>query len=236
MSYELAIRLTEGLLGFALLVSSLEHFSSKSPVERIIFGTRLLAAFWIAAGTSSVVPLVGAWILSFAALWMFRGPYNGGSDRMGMLILTCLLLTKLAPTTQLKELAFGYLSLQVILSYFISGWVKVVNPDWRSGRALRDVFLFSAYPVSENLRGLADHPRLVFVAGWTVIILELAFPFTLLSAPTLLAALFFTASFHLANAVLFGLNRFFWVWLAAYPSLIWFQWRFVRDILAFNAG
>lgn len=114
--------------------------------------------------------------------------------------------------------------------------MKVVNPDWRSGRALRDVFLFSAYPVSENLRSLADHPRLLFVAGWTVIILELAFPFALISAPTLFAALTLTASFHLANAVLFGLNRFFWLWLAAYPSLIWFQGRFVGDILAFNAG
>jgi hypothetical protein len=33
------------------------------------------------------------------------------------------------------------------------------------------------------------------------------------------------AAFHLANACLFGLNRFFWVWLAAYPSLIWLQHR-----------
>jgi hypothetical protein len=40
-----------------------------------------------------------------------------------------------------------------------------------------------------------------------------------------LAALALTAAFHLANACLFGLNRFLWVWLAAYPSLIWLQAR-----------
>ena len=31
--------------------------------------------------------------------------------------------------------------------------------------------------------------------------------------------------FHLGNALLFGLNRFFWIWLAAYPALLWFQQR-----------
>jgi len=31
--------------------------------------------------------------------------------------------------------------------------------------------------------------------------------------------------FHLGNACIFGLNRFFWVWLAAYPSILWLQGR-----------
>jgi hypothetical protein len=29
------------------------------------------------------------------------------------------------------------------------------------------------------------------------------------------------ACFHLANAALLGLNRFLWVWVAAYPALYW---------------
>jgi hypothetical protein len=33
------------------------------------------------------------------------------------------------------------------------------------------------------------------------------------------------ALFHFVNACLFGLNRFFWIWLAAYPSLLWLQQR-----------
>ena len=28
---------------------------------------------------------------------------------------------------------FGYLGVQLVLSYFISGWVKVVNPDLHKG-------------------------------------------------------------------------------------------------------
>jgi hypothetical protein len=122
-------------------------------------------------------------------------------------------------------MAFGYLSLQLILSYFISGWVKVINPDWRSGRALRDVFQFSAYPVSESLRQWSDSPRLLLSMSWGVILFELLFPFSLISSTSLTIALIITASFHFSNACLFGLNRFFWIWITAYPSILWFQQR-----------
>jgi len=37
-------------------------------------------------------------------------------------------------------------------------------------------------------------------------------------------ALAIGAAFHLANAFAFGLNRFLWAWLAAYPAL-WFWAR-----------
>ena len=162
---------------------------------------------------------------SLVALNRFNGPYNGGADRMGLLILICLCLQHLAPNIAVAELAFGYLAMQLVLSYFISGWVKLANPDWRSGRALRDVFAFSAYPVSEDLRGWSERPGLLLAASWAVILFEVAFPLSILSQPTLSAALVVAAVFHFANACLFGLNRFFWVWLAAYPSLLWLQQR-----------
>lgn len=144
---------------------------------------------------------------------------------MGLLILCCLCLVHFMPTLQWREYVFGYLALQLVLSYFISGWVKIVNPEWRNGRALQDVFSFSAYPVSEAIRSWADRPRLLYVMSWSVMLFELFFPFTLLTQMTLIIGLLVAASFHLANAFLFGLNRFFWVWLAAYPSILWLQQR-----------
>ena len=42
---------------------------------------------------------------------------------------------------------------------------------------------------------------------------------------SLVIGLSFATLFHFANACLFGLNRFFWIWLAAYPSLLWLQQR-----------
>ena len=59
--------------------------------------------------------------------------------------------------------------------------------------------------------------------SWAVILFELLLPISLFDQRLLIAALAIAALFHLANACLFGLNRFFWIWLAAYPSLLWFQ-------------
>ncbi|MFK7944452.1 MAG: HTTM domain-containing protein [Paracoccaceae bacterium] len=163
--------------------------------------------------------------LNVAILHRYDGPYNGGADRMTLLVLVCLSLAHLLPDGDWAELALAYLAFQLVFSYALSGWVKLRNPDWRSGRALVDVFLFSAYPVSEALRGLSDRTRLLFVASWSVIGLEIFFPLALFHPWLLAIALGLTVVFHIANACVFGLNRFLWAWLAAYPSLIWFQAR-----------
>lgn len=226
MSFETALRATELLLAFALLQQSVEHLRGDRR-EGALFGARAVLCLGLLSGyyTAAVLGVLVA--VNFGILMRFQGPYNGGSDRMGGLILMCLTLTHVMPSAVWQERAFGYLALQVILSYFISGKVKICNPDWRSGQALRDVFAFSAYPVSERLRALAGYPRLLWAAGWAVILFEVLFPVALLSQTTLIAALGIGAAFHLGNAVLFGLNRFFWTWLAAYPSLLWLQDRVV---------
>ena len=167
---------------------------------------------------------------SLLILHRYQGPYNGGSDRMGLLILYCLCLSRWLPTGVIAEAAFGYLGVQVILSYFISGQVKVVNPEWRSGRALQDVFQFSAYPVAESLRAMADHPRMLWFASWAVMSFEILFPLSILNATTLFLALGVAIMFHIANACLFGLNRFVWFWIAAYPSILWLQTRLLPGI------
>lgn len=224
MNFDLAIRLTEILAGFALAQQSIEHLTTFAN-ERRLFLPRLLLAILLILGIQTVWVTSLLLLLGLAILHRFQGPYNGGADRMSLLILFCLWLTLIAPTRYWQEVAFGYLALQLVLSYFISGWVKVVNPDWRSGQALSDVFQFSAYPVSESLRQWAKSPRLLFAMSWGVMLFELLFPFTLLSATSLHVALIITASFHFSNACLFGLNRFFWIWIAAYPAIIWFQLR-----------
>ncbi len=224
MNLDEAIRLSEILMGWAFALQSIEHIQSYSN-ERLIFLPRLLLAVLLIMGFHSAWVLALLLLLGLAMLHRFQGPYNGGADRMSLLVLCCLCLTHLAGTEYWREIAFGYLAMQLTLSYFISGWVKVINPEWRSGRALLDVFQFSAYPVSESLRRWADNPRLLFGMSWAVMLFELLFPVSLLTPLSLGVALFIAASFHFANACLFGLNRFFWIWLAAYPSIGWLQSR-----------
>lgn len=227
MTLDTAIRLTEILLGFALAQQSIEHIKSFAN-EKYLFIARLLLAILLIIGFQTTWVASLLLVLGLRILQIFQGPYNGGADRMGLLILCCLCLVHFAPTLRLQEIAFGYLALQLVLSYFISGWVKIVNRDWRSGRALSDVFQFSAYPVSEQLRLWIKFPHLLLFMSWAVMTFELLFPFSLLSGVSLGLALIIATIFHFVNACLFGLNRFFWVWIAAYPSILWFQYRIIN--------
>jgi hypothetical protein len=223
-SLDSVLRLTEILLAFAFLQQSVEHFTAPKG-ERIIFVLRFFCSAVLLVGVYTPVICLVLLGLSLGALYRFNGPYNGGSDRMNILIISCLSAAHFMPSLRGQEYVLGYLALQLILSYFMAGKVKVMNPEWRSGRALQDVFAFTAYPVSERIRSVSSHPRLLWVMSWAVISFELAFPLAILSQSTLIVALCVAALFHFANACLFGLNRFFWIWLAAYPSLIWLQAR-----------
>jgi hypothetical protein len=219
-----ALRLTEIMLALAFLQQSAEHLDAPRD-ERRLFLPRLVLSLLLLLGFQPPWICAGLVLLSLPVLQRFQGPYNGGSDRMGLLVLCCLCLALLLPSPQWRAYAFGYLAMQLTLSYFIAGWVKLANPEWRDGRALRDVFRFSVYPAAESLRRWADRPRLLRLMSWAVMLFEVLFPLAWLSQASLIAGLAVAALFHFANACLFGLNRFFWTWLAAYPSLIWLQGR-----------
>lgn len=232
MTLDGAIQLTTTMMAAAFVQQSLEHLRAATRLEeRLLFAPRLVLSLLLLAAGLGVAGLHPGWLIlalvvnHLFILPFFNGPYNGGADRMSLLVLLCLAGAYNLPEPAWRELAFAYLGLQLLLSYFMAGWVKVVNPDWRSGRALRDVFLFSAYPAGENLRRWARRPAVLFAMSWAVIGFELTFPLTFLSQPTLIAGLVIAALFHGANACLFGLNRFFWIWICAYPSILWLQER-----------
>lgn len=225
MTLEMAVRFAEILLGFVLLQQSLEFLRSYG-LEKKLALLRAPLAILLMLGIYPVWVETALLATSFLLIKRFHGPYNGGSDTMSILVLLCLWLANLAPSRMWQEIALGYLALQLTLSYFQSGLVKIENAEWRSGKALREVFALTAYPVSESLRHLASKPTLLLCASRAVIIGELLFPLALMHSMALMIALVFTGVFHLANAILFGLNRFVWSWLAAYPSVIWLQGRF----------
>ena len=221
MSFDLALRLVEIGLALALIQRAAEHLR----LDKLLFALQGAVALVLLTGIARGEAIWMLWALGLWQLARFQGPYNGGADKMALLCATCLGVAHLNIHGTAAELALAYLAVQLVLSYAVSGWVKLRNPAWRSGTALADVFALSAYPVAENLRGLARYPRLLTGASWGVIGLELAFPFALLHPVALMIALGAVAVFHLANAMLFGLNRFFWIWISTFPALIWFQGR-----------
>lgn len=224
MTLEVAVRLAEIVLGFAIFLQSLEFIRGLQP-EKTLGLIRAGLAILLMLGLQPLLVEAALLVTAIILIRRFQGPYNGGSDTMTLLVLLCLGLSHIAPNRYWQEVALGYLAIQLTLSYFQSGWVKVVNPEWRSGRALQQVFALSAYPVSDNARLWAGRPQVLRAMSWSVMVFELLFPLALLNQTLLIVALGIAALFHLANALLFGLNRFFWIWPAAFPVIIWFQSR-----------
>lgn len=224
MTLVFAVRLAEIILGFAIFQQSLE-FMRGVYAEKMLGIVRACLAIVLMSGLQTLLVESALMVTSIFLIWRFKGPYNGGSDTMTMLVLLCLWLSQLAPTRYWQEIALGYLAVQLTLSYFQSGWVKVISREWRNGHALQQVFAISAYPVSDAARAWSQKPQLMLAMSWAVILFELLFPLTLLNQTSLLIALCLATLFHLANAWLFGLNRFFWIWPAAFPVIVWFQSR-----------
>lgn len=221
MGLEATLRLTEVLLAIALLQRGAEHLAR----EPALFAPQIVLALALAGGLAPHLALIGIWLLGLAQLCRFCGPYNGGADKMVLLCVSALTVANLLPA--LAPVALGYLAVQVILSYFVSGWVKLRNRDWWSGHALAEVFAYSVYPSAEDLRPLARHQSAMRWTSRVVIAFELAFPLALITPITLSVAVCLAAVFHLLNALLLGLNRFFWAWLAVLPSTLWLQSRLV---------
>ena len=224
MTLATAIYYAECFAGFSFSLQSIEYYftanaSKLNSMIRLIASLALLLHFAI---LPSELIILGT---NLFLLYRYQGPYNGGSDCIGNLLLISLTATHCFHEIYYKELVTGYFAIQLIYSYFQSGYVKLANAEWRNGSALRDVFLVTAYPRTEAIREWGYHVRILCVMGWAIMLFEILFPLTLLSKTTLLIALCLGMLFHLANALLFGLKRFFWIWFSGYPLLIWFQER-----------
>ena len=102
----------------------------------------------------------------------------------------------------------------------MSGAVKILRPEWRSGRAMT-IFLngaiYGPLPPAHPLR----HPKLAMLGAWSFILWECAFPLALLAPTHAVVFCAVAAVFHFLVFWFFGLNRFFWAWMASFPAIVW---------------
>lgn len=151
----------------------------------------------------------------------FRGTFNGGSDMMTVIVLTGVLISLSATSAFIQKLGLIYLSIHTLYSYFKAGLFKVIHLDWRTGRALPAFLDRSIYPdIRAISRWVQKKPGLSLTLSWAVLVFELG-SLGLLLHPNLRFTYFVLALiFHFINFLNFGLNRFFWIWLSAWPAVI----------------
>jgi hypothetical protein len=165
-------------------------------------------------------------IVLSCVLMQLRTVYAGdGAQQMNLLIGVAILLGFNAwarPLTGVVCLLF--IAAQSMLSYFVSGAAKVISPIWMRGDALRKIMGTTAFGSELGFRLASIHPQFTRMLCRVTVVVEMLFP-VLVLGPKWMMILFMLwgASFHVANAVLMGLNTFVWSYLATYPAL-YFLW------------
>lgn len=188
----------------------------------------------LALAAAIAMPLVLRWpglqalltgtILLHLVLTNVRNIYGSdGSDQMFLVLFAALFLSSFVPSESLAfQACLWFIAVQVALSYFISGVAKLISPEWRSGRALVGILGTTSYGNHTVHRLLLRYSVLALLGCWAVIGFETLFPLLFLPLPTLtLIILAISFAFHVANALIMGLNNFFWAFVATYP-IVWY--------------
>jgi len=202
---------------------ALQKFLDRILAYRPFFGILLLRLVASGAILFTSNPFVLSFLLftTIAIAIRWRGTFNGGSDYMTAVVLIGLILSSTASRDSLPALVgVYYVAVQTCLSYLIAGVTKLRAANWRSGEALRGFLCSTIYADSPALNKCMNVGGVAPLLAWTLILFECTFPIALFDQT--LCAIYLGAGvlFHLVNSYLFGLNRFFWAWISAYP-MIW---------------
>ncbi|HRO66291.1 MAG TPA: hypothetical protein PL182_01860 [Pseudobdellovibrionaceae bacterium] len=166
--------------------------------------------------------LVVLFVLHLMICIRFRGTFNGGSDMMAFVVLTGLLIAQAIGDENGRKLGLAYIALHAGYSYLKAGIVKLAQRDWRSGEAL-PVFLKRSLLSTAVRAGffLEKRRKLSRFLGWLTMFFEASVVGLLFFPEGRWPYMVLALGFHFGNFVLFGLNRFFWIWLAAWPALLY---------------
>lgn len=191
---------------------------------RYVLALRLVACLLVPvldSHPSQVVLLATIALSSMVTSARFGGSYNGGSDSMTLQTALPLAIgAGFAQGSWSREVCLAWIAFQLTASYWVSGWIKILRQEWRDGSVLQSILGFEQYGVPAIARDAMELPALRILAAWLVMGFELGFPIVFVINGAAPVVLVLGAIFHLANVWLFGLNRFFWAWLTAYPAVL----------------
>ena len=180
----------------------------------------LVLMVWGATLPLALLLFVGNLLL----LVRWRGAFNGGSDFMTLVTATGILIAQAVGIGWGRGLGWAiglsYIAIYTLSSYFVSGWIKLLQPEWRSGRALT-VFLNEGLFGPLPAHSLFRRPKVAWLCSWAFILWEAVFPWVLLNPDGALWFMAIAVVFHFLVFWFFGLNRFFWAWLTNLTA-VWF--------------
>ncbi len=216
----------------------IDFFLIDQNFKKLLYANVLLSAILIVNNIITFFPInfIIIFLLIFIQLLIsnrFGGSFNGASDSMIVLILISILFFESDEVANLfdvtiksnlnQKLSFIYLTFNVCNSYFSAGLVKVKEKNWLKGLALR-IFLKESIIESKLKNKILDLLKIDIISKCAcifIILWEISIIFVIFMPNYLIIYLTFGLIFHFSNYLLFGLNRFFLLWIITYPILLY---------------
>lgn len=173
-------------------------------------------------GQISIHLLVLLFVTNIALTYRFLGGLTG-TFQVSMITLPALIIAVWFPAGSIaRDAAIVFIAAQIVLSYFVAGFSKLISREWQDGTALGSIFSTEMYGNSSVYRLLTRFPRLQVIGAWIVIGFEVGFPIVLLgNEHVTLVVLGMGVLFHAFNAAFMGLNNFLIGFPATYPAIIY---------------
>jgi hypothetical protein len=211
--------------GFVFSSGVLAIFSHEQ-LAAWILGLRLAAGVAVMI-TASPSILSCVFLLLIATYWLLaERTWLGadGSDQMGQIVCIGALLISTGLTFHKLDVSFAGTLLiggQLTISYFVSGFSKLLSPAWRRGIAIVGVMGTHSYGHGVAAKISSRNARLARLFCWLVIGGETLF-LAAVAAPQgiLVIVLACFLVLHFCNAYFMGLNAFVWSFAATYPSVL----------------
>lgn len=144
-----------------------------------------------------------------------------GDYHISLVVIIGLLLWTSHENNIIHNIGYIFIASQIILSYLVSGVLKLFSAEWRSGAAIINIFSANTWGGTERIYELIhSQPYLAKATSWIVILFECLFFITIfVSHEMLLIILPVGLIFHIGIALFMGLNRFAIIFPASYPAI-----------------
>jgi hypothetical protein len=194
-------------------------------ITLLAIGLQLLSSLLIGVsafkGEASLAGL-GIFVACGLLLRARGGLGNNGADEMIILIMVAGLLVRLFDTANCASIVLVFLSAQLSLSYLTSGLVKVGAHHWRDGTSMVNIMGTATFGNGRLHAVLRSSPLSAAFVSSVLIFGEIFGSFApWLPRPFAISLLFCSLSFHLAAAVVMGLNNFVPAFVATYPAALY---------------
>jgi len=176
------------------------------------------------SGGSRLDPIVMTALMASQLYVNFRYPAGkDGSDQMSTIVLVMLCMIAWFPARPVIAIAcVVFMAFQSGLSYLTAGVAKLISPDWRSGDIILGVIGTETYGSRFMAGLLRDHKFLRRGMNYSTIAFESLIVFALLLPhPWNAWFLVIPLIFHVACAVMMGLNIFTFAFAATFPALLY---------------